>query len=221
MIRSSLKPSSKSLRASPLRVKRTELTIKEKTRKCKVCQQPFKTFSSFVKWCSAEHGAVLAELALAKQKAKAARAERQADRAKREAMKTIPQLKAEAQKVFNAYIRERDKDLPCICCGKWQGRVDPLTGGMWDAGHYRSVGSADHLRFDERNVHRQLKDCNKWGAGRAVDYRIGLIARRGLETVEALEAGQTVVKWTRELLLAKKAEYRKKLKDLQNQPKAA
>ena len=49
-------------------------------------------------------------------------------------------------------------------------------------------GSAAHLRFDERNAHAQRKVCNRWGAGRAVDYRIGLVARIGLAAVEALES---------------------------------
>jgi hypothetical protein len=134
--------------------------------------------------------------------------------ARKEAIKTIPQLKEEAQKIFNAFIRYRDKDKPCIDCGQWHGKSDPLTGGQWDAGHYRSTGSADHLRYDERNVHKQLKDCNKWGAGRAVDYRIGLIQRIGIEEVEALEADQTLVKWTRELLQGIKTKYKAKLKAL-------
>jgi hypothetical protein len=60
-------------------------------------------------------------------------------------------------------------------------------------------------------VHLGLKDCNKWGHK---DYRGGLIARIGLEAVEALEADNTVIKWTRERLEAIKAEYRAKLRAL-------
>ena len=39
------------------------------------------------------------------------------------------------------------------------------VGGAYDCGHYRSTGSAAHLRFDERNAHAQRKVCNRWGAG--------------------------------------------------------
>jgi hypothetical protein len=57
--------------------------------------------------------------------------------------------------------------------------------------------------------------CNRHGAGRAVDYRIGLIARIGLARVEALEAANQVHKWTREELIALKAKYRACLRELE------
>lgn len=151
------------------------------------------------------------------ERAKKARltAEKKQDRVKRESLKTIPQLIAEAQKEFNAFIRERDKDKPCICCGA------PLAmdsvGGGYDCGHYRSTGSASHLRFDERNAHAQTKKCNRWGAGRAVDYRIGLIKRIGLEAVEALESDNDPVKWDRETLRQIKVIYRAKTRALKKE----
>jgi hypothetical protein len=133
-------------------------------------------------------------------------------RARKAAIKTIPELIREAQTSFNAFIRERDKDQPCICCGRPLGTGD--VGGSFDAGHYRSTGSASHLRFDERNCHAQSKACNRWGAGRAVDYRIGLIGRIGLGPVEALEADNGIRKWTREELIQIRDTYKAKLKEL-------
>jgi hypothetical protein len=140
------------------------------------------------------------------------KAEKESFKARKAAIETIPQLIKEAQHAFNAFIRERDKDKPCICCGK------PLTsdsvGGLFDCGHYRSTGSASHLRFDERNAAGQRKHCNRYGAGRAVDYRIGLIARIGVEAVEALEADNTPVKWDRDVLRQIIVIYRAKLREL-------
>lgn len=138
--------------------------------------------------------------------------ERAQVRARRAALETIPELIKKAQKEFNAFIRERDKHQPCICCGRLLGEGD--VGGAYDCGHYRSTGSAAHLRFDERNAHAQRKYCNRWGAGRPVDYRIGLIARIGREAVEALEADCGVRKWQADELRAIRAEYRDKLKQL-------
>lgn len=146
---------------------------------------------------------------------KAEKAQKAQDRAKREGQKTIHQLIAEAQREFNAYIRERDKDKPCICCGRPLGSSD--VGGSFDCGHYRSTGSASHLRFDERNAHAQRKDCNRWGAGRAVDYRIGLVARLGLEAVESLESDNEVVHWDRDTLRQIKAIYRAKTRELRKE----
>ena len=138
--------------------------------------------------------------------------ERENVKVRKEAIKTIPDLIKETQKEFNAYIRQRDHLQPCVCCGK------PLTleavGGGYDCGHYRSTGSASHLRFNEDNAHGQRKVCNRYGAGRAVDYRIGLIARIGIDRVESLEANNAVHKWTREELMEIKATYKRKLKEI-------
>lgn len=133
-------------------------------------------------------------------------------RERKEAIKTIPQLIKEAQHAFNAYIRARDQFRPCICCG--QDLTQEAVGGGYDCGHYRSTGSASHLRFHEDNAHAQRKVCNRYGAGRAVDYRIGLIQRIGLERVEALESNNRVHKWTAEELRSIKATYKQKLKEL-------
>lgn len=201
-------------RKTPLRATPPASTsIKPKTRKCAACRSEFRTFSTLVKWCSPDCGTAVALAKLAKGKAQAEKIQRQADRARREALKTRSDYLKEAQVAFNAFIRERDKDKPCICCGRTSEK-DYLTGSNWDCGHYRSTGSAPHLRFHEHNAHRQLTVCNRHGAGRAVDYRIGLIARIGREAVEALEADQTPRKWTVDELKAIKAHYRAKLKEL-------
>ena len=161
----------------------------------------------------------LAQEAKAKRKADkqakaAARVDKAETRRKLEAIKTIPTLIKEAQHAFNAYIRARDAGKPCICCGQPLGAGE--VGGAFDCGHYRSTGSASHLRFDERTAHAQRKVCNRWGAGRAVDYRIGLVARIGLEDVESLESDNAPHKWTRQELIDIKLEYRAKLKELVN-----
>jgi hypothetical protein len=178
------------------------LTIKPKA--CKVCRTKFWPVRPMQIAC----GPLCAYAYAGKVADGKAKAERKEDKAKREQLKTIPQLIKEAQFAFNRYIRLRDAGKPCICCGKPMG-TDAI-GGAFDCGHYRSVGSAPHLRFDERNAHGQTKQCNRYGAGRAVDYRIGLLGRIGSEQVEALETDNTPRKWTREGLRAIKAEYQAK-----------
>jgi hypothetical protein len=136
-------------------------------------------------------------------------------RARKQALKRIPDLIADAQKAFNSYVRARDEKESCICCGQPLGAGD--VGGAFDCGHYRSTGSASHLRFHEDNAHAQRKSCNRWGAGRAVDYRIGLVARIGLARVEALEADNTPHKWQRDELIAIRAKYVARLRDLKKE----
>jgi hypothetical protein len=128
--------------------------------------------------------------------AKAARDDRKATKLKLDALRTLPELKALAQAAFNKFIRARDSGKPCISCGK------PDTNGAnsTDAGHYRSVGGAPHLRFVEDNCHAQCKHCNRHLAGNHVAYRQGLLERIGLDRVEQIEADQTLRKYSKKEL---------------------
>lgn len=182
-------------------------TLKPKT--CAMCPREFEPRNSMHAVCSQR-------CAMRKLRADAA-AKAKETKERRRALETIPELIKAAQKEFNAYIRERDKDQPCICCGEPLSLGAGGAGGGFDCGHYRSVGSASHLRFDERNAHGQRKRCNRYGAGRAVDYRIGLIARLGLAAVEALEASNTTHKWTRDELRAIRTTYKAKCKQLEQE----
>lgn len=184
-------------------------------KRCRHCRSEFTPMRPFQKACSFDCEVEFARAIVRRIQDERAKQERKEDRVKREKMKRIPDLIREAQREFNAYIRARDKEQPCICCGQ------PLrageVGGAFDCGHYRSTGSASHLRFDERNANGQRKHCNRYGAGRAVDYRIGLIARIGREAVEALESDNTPHKWTREELIAIKKTYSAKRRELEKE----
>ena len=186
-----------------------------KQRKCKACHHPFTPARSTQTACGIDCAMQLAH----EKKVKLAECDRldtvRKDRARKERLKTRRDWEKEAQAAFNAYIRARDRDQPCICCGLPLSAGD--VGGHYDCGHYRSVGSAPHLRFHEDNCHAQRKQCNRWGAGRAVDYRLGLIARIGLARVEAIEADQTPRKYTADELKAIRDEYRAKARELKRE----
>ncbi|MQU61123.1 ninG protein [Pseudomonas helleri] len=131
---------------------------------------------------------------------------------RKEALKSRGDHMREAQQAFNEYIRTRDQAAGHFCISS--GKPLDWSGNAVDAGHYRSVGSAPHLRFDERNCHAQSKQDNRFLSGNAVDYRIGLIARIGQEAVDALEADQSVRKYTVDEIKAIKAKYRAKTREL-------
>jgi hypothetical protein len=188
------------------------LTAKTRQKRCKACKATFAPSRPLQSVCGPSCGLELA-------KAKREKAERAQDRVKLERFKTIPQLIAEAQGAFNAYIRARDRLDGHVCISS--GRPLDWSGNSVDAGHYRSVGSASHLRFDERNCHAQSKHDNQWKSGNAVDYRLGLIGRIGLEAVEALEADNRVHKWTKDELRGIKAEYVARLRAMKSLDKAA
>jgi len=115
-------------------------------------------------------------------------------------MESIPKLTAKAQKVFNAYIRRRDKDndftMKCISCGKFN------SVRLFDAGHYVPVKGGSFLRFHEWNVNAECKFCNAFDEFHLIGYRKNLIEKIGEDAVKWLEDNRrTVKKWTRSELL--------------------
>lgn len=168
-----------------------------KKKACRVCREKF-TGGPLQVVCGVPCAIEYGKAVTAKQKAKARSAERAKDRATREAMKTRNELIAEAQAAFNLVVRLEDADLPCISCGTMTPKVRGFTGGVWDAGHYLSRGSAPHLRFDRRNVHKQCKGCNRPGGCTREDMRRGIEARIGREALEALEADQASREYTKD-----------------------
>jgi len=189
-------------------------TKQPKPKKCRVktCRTSFIPRQSFQTWCSPDCAVVIARGKQEKARKSLAQVGRADIKVRKEALKSRGDHMREAQQAFNEFIRARDQAAGhhCISSGK------PLdwSGNAVDAGHYRSVGSAPHLRFDERNCHAQSKQNNRFLSGNAVDYRIGLIARIGQQAVDALESDQSVRKYTVEEIKAIKAEYRAKTREL-------
>ena len=188
-------------------------TKQPKPKKCRVktCRTSFIPRQSFQTWCSPDCAVVIARGKQEKARKSLAQVGRADIKVRKEALKSRGDHMREAQQAFNEFIRARDQAAGhhCISSGK------PLdwSGNAVDAGHYRSVGSAPHLRFDERNCHAQSKQNNRFLSGNAVDYRIGLIARIGQQAVDALESDQSVRKYTVEEIKAIKAEYRAKARE--------
>lgn len=177
------------------------------------CRKEFTpAFSTTQKVCKWQCGLAIKDANHDKARKAIASQERAEHRQAKEKVKTRSQHMQECQIAFNAYIRLRDQIAGHCCISS--GRPLDWSGNATDAGHYRSVGSAPHLRFDERNCHAQSKQDNRFLSGNAVDYRIGLIARIGLEAVEELEADQSTRKYTIEDLKAIKAHYRAKVREM-------
>ena len=174
-----------------------------KPKKCVTCKTEFEPRSTLAKACSPICAVQYAKHVRAKKQAKA-------DKIRLEEMKTLPQLRKECQQVFNKFIRLRDWGQPCISCGA------PHTGAAnsFDAGHYRSVGSSPEVRFDPRNVHGQCKRCNRFGFDSSA-YRANLIAKIGVDQVEALEAEKSAKNYTRQDIRALIITYKQKCKELE------
>lgn len=189
------------------------MTLKKKQircKKCANCKESFTPDRPFVSWCSIECAVVIARLKQAKQKAQEAAKERVRHAKAKGAVKTRAQHLKEAQAAFNAVIRERDKGLPCISCGT-------TADVQYAAGHYRTTASCPELRFDPLNVHKQCnRNCNMAKSGNIGAYRIGLIAKIGLDKVEWLEGKHEPKRYTIEDVKALKAQFRAELRAMQS-----
>jgi len=185
--------------------------VKVKLKKCAVCKAKFQPFNSLTKVCSPKCALEL----VSQNKKKKARKDKLEYRKEN---KKISEWIAEAQVSINTYVRLRDIDNPCISCDK-PANQDP---NEWDAGHYRSRGSAPHLRFNLDNNHKQCKHCNRYLSGNIVEYRPRLIKRIGLEKVEAIETNNAYKKFDRvycervKRIFNKKARILKKRHDSRN-----
>lgn len=185
--------------------------VKQKT--CKACGEKFTpSFNSTQVVCSIKCAQAHAPANHEKARKAIAQRERREIKVRKEKLKSRGDYLREAQQAFNAFIRMRDQLAGHVCISS--GRPLDWNGNAVDAGHYRSVGAAPHLRFDERNVHAQSKQDNRYLSGNATDYRIGLIRRIGLAEVEDLERDQSVRKYTIDDLKEIAARYRAKLKAL-------
>lgn len=182
-----------------------------KPKTCPICNTEYLPRSSLQKVCHDYRCAIAfnkqrdAENA-AREKRKQERLQRDDLKERRERLKGLPEWQKEAQTAFNRYIRMRDLNKNCVSCGNpLISNSNYLTGSAVDASHYRSRGAASHLKFNVFNVHSACTRCNRQLSGNAVEYRIRLIQRIGLERVERLEQDNADRKYTIDYLKRVKA----------------
>lgn len=126
----------------------------------------------------------------------------------KEKIKTLSDYEKDAKKEFQAWVRRRDADLPCISCGK--------TSNRYDGGHYFDAGIYSGLIFHEWNVNKQCSyNCNKMLHGNKPNYRVGLVKKIGEDNVRWLEENKDRLrnhKYTKSELLEIKEKYKALLK---------
>lgn len=127
---------------------------------------------------------------------------------KRYKNKTPRELIKIATRYFNAYIRKRDGDKPCISCGKYT---------TLQAGHFFSGGHHAALKFSEVNVNGQCVRCNMYLSGNLLGYQQGLVKKYGIIAVKELENlaayhKRKGYKWDRFFLIEIITDYKEKLK---------
>ena len=167
-------------------------------KKCKVCKNVFEPTKPLQQVCGFECALELA-------KDKRIKTVRKEVKEAKQKLKSRSDWLKDTQVIFNKYIRLRDQNDGCISCGS-------TSASSYHAGHYRSIGSAGHLRFNEHNCHRQCAACNTHLSGNLIRYRLGLIRKIGMELVETLESDNGTVKWSIDEIKLFKAQFSAKIK---------
>lgn len=180
---------------------------KPKTCKNPACRASFVPQRLGQAVCNYTCGLAIKDVNQEKARKSLAQVERREIKVRKEKLKSRADHLKDTQQAFNAWVRERDAELPCISCGRHHH-------GKYDAGHYRTVGSNPALRFEPLNCHRQCSPCNTQLSGNIVNYRIALVTRIGAEAVDWLEGPHEAKKYTVEELKAMTADYRAKTREL-------
>ncbi|MCH4880189.1 recombination protein NinG [Pseudomonas sp. TMW22090] len=186
------------------------LAIKQpKAKSCKnpACRASFVPQRLGQAVCNYTCGLAIKEVNQEKARKSLAQVERREIKVRKEKLKSRAEHLKDTQIAFNAWVRERDAELPCISCGRHHQ-------GKYDAGHYRTVGSNPALRFEPLNCHRQCSPCNTQLSGNIVNYRIALVKRIGAEAVDWLEGPHEAKRYTVEELKAMTADYRARTREL-------
>jgi len=152
-----------------------EIKTKKQPITCRRCKQKFEPLyrngilmSKYCISCLAEKGKKEIKRQWVKDK-----------KAIKEKLKTQSDWLNDLQKVFNEFIRLRDRGQPCISCG-----CKIIRKG--NASHFFSVGSYPNLRFNEDNVHLSCIECNLHKHGNILEYSNRLPLRIGKEKYNIL-----------------------------------
>ena len=181
-----------------------------KPKDCPVCGKEFTPLRPMQAVCSPRCAArkVRSDKELAKLK------EKKLTVARKEAIKSRAKWLAECQAVVNKYVRLKAARAgeSCYTCG---ATPQQKFGGTFDASHFRSVGSAPHLRFWIPQIRICCVVCNRHKGGELLAFRRNLVAEHGADWVQQLEARQETAKFTIDYLKRLKKIMSKKVRRLE------
>ena len=152
-----------------------------KEKKCRICKGIFTAKNSLQVVCCMECAIKLADERKAKKQRQEQKDWNVEKLRRKEKLMTGSERRNKLQKVFNEWIRLRDKGLPCISCDR------PMNGKKTHAGHLYSVGFFPELRFDPDNCHAQCEWCNIHLHGNGALYRMNLVKKIGPERLQMLD----------------------------------
>ena len=200
-----------------------------KPKKCKnpACGISFPPLRLGQAVCSPKCALAMAPANTEKARKAIAQRDRREIKVRKEALKSRGDHLKDAEKAVRDYRRTYELSIGsgCMSCGESQESILAAqgwkVGGAFDAGHFMGKGARPELRLEPSNIWLQCKACNsgsymhaRKGYTVSQGFRAGLIARIGLEAVEALESDHEPRKHTVDELKAITAEYRAKTREL-------
>lgn len=189
--------------ARPTGVLGQESFKRVRVKRCQICREPFTPARPGAKACGAKCAEAFAVAARAK-------AERKADKVRKDALQPRSYFAEAAQKAFNRYVNLRDREKDCVSCGKPAAR-----GGVRNASHFKSVGSNSALRYNLWNVHTSCYRCNMELSGNLGEYYPRLIERIGSAKVEFLQNAKRERRYEVEYLTRLKTIFSRKARRLE------
>lgn len=118
---------------------------------------------------------------------------------------TYQDLKIKLDKLFADFIRRRDRNQPCISCGKYTDDKE--------AGHFYPRANLV-LRWDEKNCAGQCVECNRFKNGNRSAFGRGLALKYGEDAIDILDKkSQERIKLKSYEILEKIELYQNKLKN--------
>jgi hypothetical protein len=183
---------------------------KPSEKRCKACGESYIPKMPLQRVCSIPCSL---EFTIRQKREKSAKALRASDRSRRRELRTKSDWIKLVQTQFNAFIRLRDSDLPCVSCGTTNPQHTG-RGGAWDCGHYLARGSHPELRFVESNAAKQCKKCNSFRSGDTINFRKELLKRLGADPVAWLEGPHKPKQYSIDELEALERHYKAKIKEL-------
>jgi len=123
-------------------------------------------------------------------------------------------LLTNTKNICHEYVRLRDGGKPCISCGT------PYKEDF-QAGHFYKAELFSNLKFDEKNISGQCRQCNLRKEGNESGYRVGIIQRYNEDHLKYLDDKakhykQNHFEWDKLELFEVREYYKEKLKELKN-----
>ena len=135
--------------------------------RCKSCRKQCEPFNSLNAFCDAD--CAISYLNGNTGKKLIEKVKRKKFREKKKEVKGLRHWQKVTQGVVNKYVRLRDRNLPCISCGKWDHELkEAVRKGKWDAGHFKTVGGHPEIRSF---VFCVSYEDDKTGHGWSMDHR--------------------------------------------------